>query len=216
LLPLTSISKYTNHHPYGWSDGALMPINGFQQLLTGGFYGEIGPLSIQVKPEILFAQNKPYETTIKYGQPNPGGQVRKVLPGQSRAALNIGPLSFAASTENIWWGPGQFSGLMMTNNPSGFLHLSFNTNKPIKTVFGKFEWQLIAGRATTNDYVSEEVYHLKNYSEFSGKKGDLQNTSKYINSIIISYTPSFLKHVNFGVTRSFISGAGNLTNNIAQ
>ena len=216
LLPVTSISKYTSRHPYGWSDGALMPVNGFQQIISTGFYGEIGPLSLQVKPEILYAQNSVYETTPFYGQVNPGGRQQKILPGQSRAALNIGPLSFAVSTENIWWGPGQSTGLMMTNNPSGFLHLSFNTRRPLKTPIGKFEWQVIGGRGRTNDYITEEVYNLKNFAELSGIEGSRQNTSKYINSIVISYTPSFLKNVSVGGTRSFISGVGDIQGNIVE
>lgn len=216
LLPVSTLSKITTHNPYGWSDGALMPVNGLQQIISAGFYGEIGPLSIQVKPEVLYAQNTAYEITPLYGQTNTGIQQRKILPGQSRAALNIGPLSFAASTENIWWGPGQSTGLMMTNNPSGFLHLSFNTRRPLKTAIGKFEWQVIAGRGRTNDHVSEEVYNLKTYSEFRGVEGSLVTSSKYISSIVISYTPSFLKHVSIGGTRSFVSGIDEVQGNIAE
>ena len=216
LLPFTSITKFTSHHPYGWSDGVLMPVNGLQQIISTGFYAEIGPLSLQIKPEILYAQNSIYETTPFYGQVNPNGKQKKILPGQSRAALNIGPLSFAASTENIWWGPGQSTGLMMTNNPSGFLHLSFNTRRPLKTPIGKFEWQVIAGRGRTNDYITEEVYNLKNFAELTGVQGSKLNTSKYINSIVISYTPSFLKNVSVGGIRSFISGVGDVQGNIAE
>jgi hypothetical protein len=216
LLPITSITKYTSHHPYGWSDGALMSVNGFQQYISTGFYAQIGPLSLQVKPEVLYAQNAPYETTVKYGQSSLNGSINKILPGQSRAALNIGAISFAASTENIWWGPGQSTGLMMTNNPSGFFHLSFNTNRPLKTRIGNFEWQVIAGEAVTSDSISEEVYHLKNYAEMSGIQGNNYKNSKYINSIVVSFSPSFLKNVHLGATRSFISGSGNVTNKIVK
>jgi hypothetical protein len=216
LLPVSSITKFTSHHPYGWSDGAFMPVNGFQQIISTGFYGEIGPLSLQIKPELLYAENTPYETTPLYGQVAASSRVKKVLPGQSRAALNLGPLSFALSTENIWWGPGQFSGLMMTNNPSGFLHLSFNSRRPLKTPIGKFEWQVIGGRGRTNDFIAEEVYNLKNFTQLSGSLGSEKTTSKYINSIVVSYQPSFLKNVSFGATRSFISGVDAVMGNISK
>ncbi len=216
LLPITSITKYTSHHPFGWSDGALMPVNGLQQIISAGFYGEIGPLSLQVKPELLYTQNTPYETTPLYGQTNPSGRQRKILPGQSRAALNIGPLSFAMSTENIWWGPGQSTGLMMTNNPSGFLHLSFNTRRPLKTAIGKFEWQLIAGKMTGNFIKPEDVYNFKSYNQWYGENNADNDFTKYTNAISLTYTPSFLKNVSVGGTRSFVSGAGDIIGNISE
>jgi hypothetical protein len=217
LLPITSITKFTSHHPYGWSDGALMPVNGLQQIISTGFYTEIGPFSLQIKPEILYAQNSPYQTTSLYGQTNLGGKISKVLPGQSRAALNLGPVSFAVSTENIWWGPGQFTGLMMTNNPSGFLHLSFNTRKPLKTPIGKFEWQLISGRPIGNDNTANQVYNLKSFREARG--GGISSSeeySKYTNALTINYSPSFIKNIHIGFTRSFISSAGDVLGPISE
>ncbi len=216
LLPVTAVIKYTSHHPYGWSDGSLMPVNGLQQIISTGFYGEIGPLSLQIKPEVLYAQNSPYETTRRYGQTNPGGQQRKIIPGQSRVALNIGPLSFAASTENIWWGPGQFTGLMLTNNPSGFLHLSFNTRRPLKTPFGKFEWQIISGRMLGNDTKPEDVYNFKSYNQWYSISNPDVDISKYTNAISASFTPFFLKNVSIGGTRSFVSGASSVIGNISE
>jgi hypothetical protein len=216
LLPFSSITKYTSHHPYGWSDGALMPVNGLQQIISGGVYAELGPLSLQIKPEVLYAQNNPYETTIHYGQVTLGGKVNKVFPGQSRAALNIGPLSFAASTENIWWGPGQSTGLMMTNNPSGFFHLSFNTRKPLKTPIGSFEWQVIGGKLTGNDTKFEEVYNFKSYNQWYNITNNDIDFSKYTNAMMFTYNPSFLKGVSVGGTRSFISGAGDVISRISK
>ena len=60
LLPITSVNKFTSHHPYGWSDGALFPANGFQSLLSAGVYFKLGPLSVQLRPEILYAENKSF------------------------------------------------------------------------------------------------------------------------------------------------------------
>ncbi len=217
LLPVSSITKFTSHQPYGWSDGALMPVNGLQQIITGGFYAKIGPLSLQIKPEVLYAKNSSYETTSLYGQTNPGAKINKLLPGQSRAALNLGPVSFAVSTENIWWGPGQFTGLMMTNNPSGFLHLSFNTSKPLKTAIGKFEWQLIAGRPIGDDNTANQVYNLKSFREARGLEiSSNQKYDKYTNALTINYSPSFIKNVHIGFARSFISSAGDVLGSTSE
>ncbi len=216
LLPVTSITKFTSHHPYGWSDGALLPAKGLQQLISAGFYGKIGPLSLQVKPEFLLAQNAVYETTVYYGHKSPMGKIKMVLPGQSRASLDIGPISFAASTENIWWGPGQRSSLMMSNHAPGFFHLTFNTNRPVKTPIGLFEWQLIGGKPEGNDNIPEEVYQLKSFNEAYNFPKQERTFSKYINAIVITYTPSFLPEVNVGFTRSYISSAGNVIGQLSK
>ena len=40
---------------------AMMPNRGYQHILSAGIYAEIGPLSIQLKPEYLYSQNKDFE-----------------------------------------------------------------------------------------------------------------------------------------------------------
>ena len=39
----------------------MIPNRGYQHIMSGGIYAEIGPLSIQLKPEHLFSQNKDFE-----------------------------------------------------------------------------------------------------------------------------------------------------------
>lgn len=210
LLPVTSITKFTTHHPYGWSDGSLMPSNGLQQLITLGFYASAGPLSLQIKPEFLYAQDKPYETTALYGPQVYRKNFTRLFPGQSRAALNIGALSFALSTENIWWGPGQFSSLMISNHAPGFLHGSFNTRKPIKTKIGNFEFQLIGGKMIDEYLASDELSDLRNYKNRWGIGKGTEDISKYINAINFSYSPGFLKTLSVGFTRTYTSSARNI------
>ncbi len=216
LLPVSSITKITTHHPFGWSDGVLMPSNGLQQILTAGFYGSIGPLSLQIKPEFLYNQDKAYETTGRFGPQVYRPNYKQLFPGQSRAALNIGPVSFAVSTENIWWGPGQFSSLMISNHAPGFLHGSFNTRRPIKTFMGSFEFQMIGGKMIDENIASDELSNLRNYNNRWGVSKDGGDISKYINAINIIYNPSFLKGMSFGFTRAYTSSAGNVLNNLTK
>lgn len=216
LLPVSSITKFTSHHPYGWSDGSLMPLNGLQQMISLGAFAKIGPFSLQFKPEIVYAGNSNYDVSFLYGSSSTGTPIKKLFPGQSRLALNVGPLSFAVSSENIWWGPGQFSSLIISSNAPGFFHASFNSSKPIKTPIGKFEWQIIAGRPRGNDTNPEEVYSLKSVNEGYGVNNPDFNYSKYINAISVSYMPSFLSGVTIGGSRAFISGAGDVIGSIAS
>ena len=215
LLPITSVNKFTSHHPYGWSDGALFPANGFQSLLSAGVYFKLGPLSVQLRPEILYAENKPYERTANYGADNFRGPYKKILPGQSRIALNFGPISLAASSENIWWGPGQFSAVMMSNNAPGFPHLSLSTNRPLKTAIGSFEWQIIGAEIRDIQYQHDEYRYLSNYNQVYLPFADSIDNKKYMNGVGLSYHPKFLKGVTVGITRVFVSSVLNINNNLS-
>jgi hypothetical protein len=216
ILPISSVSKFTSHHPYGWSDGLLMPINGFQQYFRTGAYLNLGPFFVIAQPELLIANNREYETTLAYGDEIQRKPIRRIHPGQSKIGFNIGPLTAAASTENIWWGSGIQSSLLMTNNASGFFHLSFNTNRPIKTPIGNFEWQIIAGKADGDNDSPEEALNMKSLRQSFNNTISNEPFSKYINAITVTYTPKFLKGVSVGGTRAFISSSGNLVGNIVK
>ena len=216
ILPVTTINKFSSHHPYGWSDGALFPAKGFQTLLSAGAYLKFGPLTIQVKPELVYAENKPYERTVNYGAEFFRGPYKKILPGQSRVALNFGPISLAASTENIWWGPGQFSAVMMSNNAPGFPHLSFSTNRPLKTAIGSFEWQIIGAEIRDIQYQPDEFRYLDNYRAVYDRFIDSIDNKKYMNGVALSYQPAFMKGVTVGITRTFVSSVLNINNNLVK
>jgi hypothetical protein len=216
LVPVSFITKYTSHHPFGWSDGALMPSNGFQQIISAGFYGVIGPLSLQIKPELLYNQDRPYETTSQFGPQEYRSNYKKLFPGQSRAALNLGAFSLAASTENIWWGPGQFSSLMISNHAPGFLHGSLNTRRPIETKIGSFELQIIGGKMIEENIASDELSNLRNYNNRWGIAKGNEDISKYINAINFVYNPSFLNGISLGFTRAYTSSAGNVLGDLTK
>jgi len=204
LLPTTVLTKYNSHHPYGWNDGAMIPAKGFQSIISPGVYAELGPLSIQLKPEILNASNQAYEITEAFGT-LPTKKVKRFLPGQSSVRLNGGPVSFGLSSENLWWGPGQFSSLMMSNNAPGFLHLTFNSRKPLKTPIGFFEWQVISGKLEDDPDLDApiEIRSLRSYRFVFGSNSIYQGDWKYINAMTFSYQPSFLKGIYVGFSRQY-------------
>ncbi len=61
LLPIQFQTRFNSDHPYGWNDGPMIPASGLQSYFSAGFYGEIGPLSIQIQPEIVLAANPAFE-----------------------------------------------------------------------------------------------------------------------------------------------------------
>lgn len=188
LLPTTFLSKFNSHHPYGWNDGAMIPAKGFQLIVSPGVYAELGPLAIQLKPEFLNAANLSYENTDGFGTV-PTKKIQRLFPGQSSVRLNAGAVSVGLSTENIYWGPGQFTSLMMSNNAPGFLHVSFNSRKPLKTPIGSFEWQILGGRLEDEELQSEEIFNLKSYKDVYGNPTGDKLPWKYVNAMMLTYQP---------------------------
>ena len=192
LLPLSMASQFGSGNPYP-EGGKFLQSKGYQQLISAGIYGSFGPLSIQLQPEFIFAQNSSYNTGfskeggIEFVEIFGEGAYSKLLPGQSSIRLNYGAFSLGASTENIWWGPGQYNSLLFSTNAFGFQHLTLNTRKPAKTFLGSFEGQIILGK-------------LENFAPFirNGKED-----WRYVNGITFSYQPKWIPGLFFGVSRVF-------------
>ena len=193
VLPATFATKFNSHHPYGWNDGPMLMAKGLQTSLTAGVYAELGPLSIQLQPEYVYSTNATYAITTDYGY-NSEKSYSKLFLGQSAIRLKLGAVSIAASSESLWWGPGQFSSILMSNNAPGFQHLSFNTIKPLKTPIGSFEWQLVVGRLDEDTAAAFENNNMKPFYP--------KNEPRYFNGMVITYQPSFIKGFFLGLTRS--------------
>jgi hypothetical protein len=193
VLPATIATKFNSHHPYGWNDAGMIMAKGLQTMLSAGVYARVGPLSIQLQPEYYYAANPDYATTASYGSAG-GKALNKAYLGQSSIRLNLGPVSVGASSENLWWGPGQFSSLMMSNNAPGFQHLTFNSTRPLKTPIGSFEWQLVMGKLNEDTSAAFENAFMKLMRP--------RNEDRYFNGIVLTYQPSFLRNFFLGLTRS--------------
>lgn len=193
ILPVTLQTKFNSHNPYGWNDAGMIMAKGLQTQISGGIYAKAGPLTIQLRPEYVWAANPSFDTTPGYGSVTQKNYNRRFL-GQSSIRLNAGPLSIGISTENLWWGPGQFSSLLMSNNIPGFLHLTFNTRRPIKTPIGAFEWQLIAAKLSEDTTLATESGYLKPTRP--------KNDWRYLSAMVLNYQPAFLPHTYLGIIGS--------------
>lgn len=190
VLPVSFIQQFNSHHPYGWNDGAMIAAKGYQTMVSAGLYAKWGPVEVQARPEFVFAANPAYETTVDYGSATRSFQ--KFYPGQSSVKIGNKAIAVGLSTQNLWWGPGQYSSLLMSNNAPGFLHGFFGTNRPIKTPIGSFEWQVIGAKITAKSGLAYENFNLKT-APFSG--------SRYLNAYVISYQPKWVPGLFLGMTR---------------
>ncbi len=197
ILPLNWTSKFNSHHPYGWNDEIMIAAKGYQTNLSTGVHLKLGPLSAQFQPSYFYAANPNFENNYNYGEETNGSQSKLTL-GQSSLRINAGPFSLGISNENLWWGPGQYSALLLSNNAPGFKHITLNSTRPIKTPIGHFEFQIIGGRLEEDTLQTNGLYE-----NFFLKSKSFKKDWRYMNGMVISFQPVFLKGFFIGATRSF-------------
>ncbi len=224
LMPIVWEHQYNSKLPYGWNDGGMIPAVGYQMAFGAGVYAKYKWFSLQLRPEFVFAENKPFmgyngDNTYAWGawyefannidMPERFGEksYTRVLPGQSSFRFNYGPASIGVSTENIWWGPGIHNSLLMSNNAPGFGHLTLNTTRPVSTPVGTVEGQLIAGRLKESGFTPTILGNPDHFDEhYVPKKDDW----RYISGITVSFQPKWLPGLFLGLSRSFVVYSENL------
>jgi hypothetical protein len=218
ILPINIQFQFNSHHPYGWNDGAMIPAKGLQSLISGGFYIKYDHFSIQLKPEFVVAANPRFEgfsiehynniSSRYYDYYNftdlperfGTGTYTRAYWGQSSIRLNFDPVSFGVCSENLWWGPGIRNSLLMSNTAPGFNHLTLNTSRPVKTILGTIEGQLVAGRLDGSGYpplepgrtfIGDTLYFPK------------PNDWRYFSGLAVTWQPKWVHGLFLGFTRGF-------------
>jgi hypothetical protein len=231
LLPITLKQQYNTFGPYSWNDGIMIPAKGYQTFMSAGFFTKYKAISVQLRPEYVFAANPNFEifqTTedevitsavriahLKYLNttdiPIPFGDksYSRLGWGQSSVRFNFNNFSTGISTENLWWGPGQRNSLIMSNNAPGFLHATFNTKKPVKTFLGSFEFQLISGKLENSGIRSPKSQFIVDGVDYEITKRD---EWRYINAMSITYQPKWVTGFFLGLNRSVQVYNGDLGN----
>jgi len=212
-MPFTYKMQWTEAYPFGLNDGAMIPNRGLQQIFSFGAFMKFGKFSLQLKPEILLAQNKDYlgfpiehqssilfyyEYMNRIDMPEKFGEsaYRRILPGQSSIRYNPGNFSIGVSTENLWWGPSKRNSLILSNQAQGFLHFTANTLSPFKTPIGDFESQIFSGLLHPSGF-------LPPHSDYSIQKNPVLipkriNGDRYLSGIIFSYQPKWVPGLFLG------------------
>tara|TARA_B100001057_G_C22863735_1_gene955659 strand:- start:552 stop:2231 length:1680 start_codon:yes stop_codon:yes gene_type:complete len=214
--------EFNSNHPYNRNNGTMIPNRGYQHIVSPGIFLEIGPLSIQFKPEHHFSENKEFDTFWeghypiiwakryrlwnKIDMPERFGNNNhnKTTFGQSSVRLNWKNISLGVSSENIWWGPSIRNSIMMSNHAQGFNHITFNSIEPFETKIGNFEWQFITGRLESSGFKppgSDRTYAGTNI--YIPKINQYLETDdwRYLQGIVLSYSPKWIDGMSLGLIR---------------
>ncbi len=217
FLPFNMQTLGSSDHPYGWNDGPMIPANGLQAVVSGGVFMQYGPLTVQLKPELIAAGNAAFENLDKnhydvffaryydiYNNIDLPMQFGRSLYGaaywgQSSIRLNYKSMSVGVSTENLWWGPGIRNSLLMSNSAPGFAHFTLNTLKPINTPIGSFEGMLIGGSLKNSGFGP-----LSPNKDFFGTSLYVPkpNNWRYLSGLIITWQPKWIPGLFLGFDQS--------------
>jgi hypothetical protein len=208
-VPIVSRIQYNSHHDYGWNDGPMIPNKGLQLYLNTGIYGTLanGIIEFQYAPEIVFAANQdllaPGVRSSLGDFPDRFGTdpYTRTYSGQSYIKLNVDFLSIGFSSENVAWGPGRFTNVIMSQNAPGMKHFTVHSNKPLKTPIGSFEGQMLTGNMMHSGF---------RYNAGPSGSGNLDpvyfvpgldSTFRAFAGIVGVFSPSILPGFSIGVTR---------------
>ena len=205
-LPLQIGQKYNSLRPYGGNDGAMSYSTGYQFQISGGVFAQFKNLKLQLRPEYVQTASEKYKLDYYWGQVNP--VYKKFLLGNSSLRFDLGKLSLGVSTQNLWWGPGIYNSLLMSNNAQGFFHYSINSNRPIKNFLGTFQFQVISATLTQDS--------LQGFENKGLRRMAINKSERVLSSLAVDYQPSFLKNISFGINRSLQSYKDRLPTDFVQ
>lgn len=219
LLPIVWQNRINTSHPYGWDDGPMIPAKGAQTYLSAGFYAQYRWLSVQLRPELVAAQNSEYEgyggeagpsrdwysfTGNRIDMPErfgTGAYTRAYL-GQSSVRLTLDPVSLGFSTENLYWGPGMRNSILMGNTAPGFAHVTLNTSKPIQTYIGSFEAQVVGGHLQKSGFPPSLLGDTATHMGYARAKPE---GSRYFSGITFNYQPRWVPGLFLGMSRAYVT-----------
>jgi hypothetical protein len=219
ILPINWLNEYNVNRPYGYNNSSLYPNAGYQSMLSGGFFLKAGILNVQIKPELVYAQNKNFSTfaDVQANNNSPAlmnayfaqingidaperfgtSSLKHLYPGQSKITITYNSVEAGVSTENLWWGPGIRNSIMMSNSAPGFFHWTFNSTKPVETIIGSFEWQIIGGNLKQSGFAPDDVNKLIYSGNLYSPK---PKVSRYISAYSVNWQPKWLKGLYLGAS----------------
>ena len=192
-FPLRIETQFNSKRPFGWGNGSFIQARGAQLRFSTGLLYRSSAFEAAIIPEYVLADNAPYKITSSFGDTNKANY-HKGFFGHSYARFNAGPITLGFSNENIWWGPGQFGALILSNNAPGFGHLHLSTRRPIRNPVMDIEFQFIAAGLDQDSAHNAEIAFLRS--------APYTRQWRYMNGFAIVVQPKPIPGLYLGLTRA--------------
>jgi hypothetical protein len=76
----------------------------------------------------------------------------RISLGQSSVEITARQIGVGVSTENMWWGPGIRTAIVMSNNAPGIPQAYIRSTSPLRTPIGSIEGRVLLGALTESPY----------------------------------------------------------------
>ena len=221
-------NTFNSELPYGENNGAAWYGRGHNTELTGGFYIASDYVTVSLKPQLVYQENRDFPTPRFIPTYHHTGEIRYVaegiLPEDSLAEridrpFRFGPdayttfdlghssirghyksMEVGVSTEQLWWGPGKQYALVMSNNAAGVPHAFLATRKPIELPWvGNFEFRWMIGTPKDSDYFDLDLDASPN--RINRKYREMLLGDRIMHGLNVVYSPSFIDNFHIGISR---------------
>lgn len=213
IYPITLNSLYSNHHTYPVNTFPVIPSKGLQTHLSFGAYMKWKSISMQLFPQVVQIYQPRYKGfpeahagvtwANRYvwwnniDEPEIFGEksYSKIGWGQSSIRYDLHNVSLGLSSENLYWGPGKFNSLVLSNNAYGFPHVTINSILPTKTKIGPFDWKVFWGLLKSSNHVPPDTGRVETKTKLYVPKYE---RNRFVTGAILVYQPVFAKGLSLG------------------
>ena len=197
--------------PFSLNDGPMWAARGWSEDIRAGLRAQWGRFSLVLAPELVATENLWYELPPPLVQlPRPPGRspfstpwyvgaysidsplrfgergLRRLDPGQSTLAADLGSVTMGFSTENEWWGPGIRNAIVLSNNAAGIPRAFVRTTRPVRTGVGTFAARWFLGELSESPYFDTAS----------------ANHHRSITAFAATWTPAGAPNLTLGFTRA--------------
>lgn len=187
---LDMLAVWNSQIPYTPNEGPMWAGRGLNLSVTDGigfnteWFGK--SVRIVLAPTVTYSQNLPFQiiapedtSRSAYASPFHDGRASADLPlrfgdqpllgfypGESSISSQARNVVFGASSTAEWWGPGIENGLVMSTNAGGIPRLFARPASPLRTRYGAFDGEWIAGILTESNFFDNDP--TNDYRDLSG------------------------------------------------
>jgi hypothetical protein len=175
-VPLDLEATWNSAIPFSVNDGARWAGRGLSSTVRAGIRMRWGPVHANLVPEIVGVQNalfqivpSPSDSLQPFANPwhsfnhtidaplRFGSQPFTAIdPGQSSVEVRHRGAALGVGSENLWWGAGLRSGIVMSNNAAGIPQVYLRTVSPLRTNVGSWEGRALLGVLSESRFFDDD------------------------------------------------------------